>query len=263
MGKLEKEPFKLRYRVDFEVKRYVDDYFVFSNDEKTLDLILNVFKKEIESYKLYINKAKTRKRKTPFIATLYHMYVYILCSFSESLLRTTYDSVLSKDWNEIRDPQLLNLIEQAQKRLKGLSWENLKREDKTYLGVELPKDLRESESLIAVNVLFKLRNLLIHGNNFEKVIMIDYPSNDSRYAITGKGEGVYMFLIEKKLMRSEEIEKLGYYELNSETIFYFISQIISFTKLYTEFLQTITGKDYKEYYSQIGLFDERHKILKK
>jgi hypothetical protein len=70
LGKLEKEPFKLRYRVDFEVKRYVDDYFVFSNDEKTLDLILNVFKKEIESYKLYINKAKTRKRKTPFIANV-------------------------------------------------------------------------------------------------------------------------------------------------------------------------------------------------
>jgi hypothetical protein len=70
LKKLENEPFELKLGVDFEVKRYVDDYFVFANDEKILDLIHGVFKKEIEAYKLYINKSKTQKRKTPFIANI-------------------------------------------------------------------------------------------------------------------------------------------------------------------------------------------------
>jgi len=60
----------LKYGVDFEVRRYVDDYFVFSNDEKYLDLILKTFKRELEEYKLYINESKTDIRATPFITNI-------------------------------------------------------------------------------------------------------------------------------------------------------------------------------------------------
>ncbi len=70
LKKLEGEDFKLKLGVDFEVRRYVDDYFVFANDEKYLDDIHSVFKKEIETYKLYINKSKTQKRQTPFISNI-------------------------------------------------------------------------------------------------------------------------------------------------------------------------------------------------
>jgi hypothetical protein len=70
LKRLEKEPYNLKFGVDYEVRRYVDDYFIFSNEEKALDIILIVFKKEIEEYKLYINKSKTQKRKTPFISNI-------------------------------------------------------------------------------------------------------------------------------------------------------------------------------------------------
>lgn len=70
LNKLEKEPFNLKFGIDYEVRRYVDDYFLFSNEEKHLDTILTVFRREIEAYKLYINKSKTQKRKTPFISDI-------------------------------------------------------------------------------------------------------------------------------------------------------------------------------------------------
>jgi hypothetical protein len=68
LAKLENDG--LKYGVDFEVRRYVDDFFVFSNDEKYLDLILKLYKKELEEYKLYVNDSKTEKRATPFITNI-------------------------------------------------------------------------------------------------------------------------------------------------------------------------------------------------
>ncbi len=60
----------LKHGVDFEIKRYVDDYFVFSNDEEYIELILKIYKKELEEYKLYTNESKTNKKTTPFISNI-------------------------------------------------------------------------------------------------------------------------------------------------------------------------------------------------
>lgn len=60
----------LKHGIDFEIKRYVDDFFVFSNEEKTLDTVLKIYKKELEYYKLYTNESKTEKRATPFITNI-------------------------------------------------------------------------------------------------------------------------------------------------------------------------------------------------
>jgi hypothetical protein len=68
LKKLEKEG--IVFGVHYEVRRYVDDYFVFSNDDKHLDIILKTFKRELEEYKLYINSSKTNKRITPFITNI-------------------------------------------------------------------------------------------------------------------------------------------------------------------------------------------------
>ncbi|UPT65541.1 MAG: RNA-directed DNA polymerase [Sphingobacteriales bacterium JAD_PAG50586_3] len=67
---LESNKVKLKYGVDFDIKRYVDDYFIFANDEKILDQILIIYKKQLECYKLYVNTAKTQKRKVPFISNI-------------------------------------------------------------------------------------------------------------------------------------------------------------------------------------------------
>jgi hypothetical protein len=64
------EETELKLGIDYEIRRYVDDFFVYSNDEKTLETILRAYKKELEFYKLYLNTNKTKKSTTPFITNI-------------------------------------------------------------------------------------------------------------------------------------------------------------------------------------------------
>lgn len=58
----------LHFGADYAVRRYVDDYFVFTNDEKTGKEILREFQSELVKFKLHINASKTEISKTPFIS---------------------------------------------------------------------------------------------------------------------------------------------------------------------------------------------------
>ncbi|MBK7805883.1 MAG: RNA-directed DNA polymerase [Saprospiraceae bacterium] len=59
-----------KYGIDFEIRRYVDDFFVFSNDEKLLRLIKETYQKELEKYKLYLNPSKDDVKITPFLSDI-------------------------------------------------------------------------------------------------------------------------------------------------------------------------------------------------
>lgn len=61
---------KIKIGIDFDIRRYVDDYFVFSNDEKVGEYILKLYKRKLDDYKLYINSAKTEKKSSPFITNI-------------------------------------------------------------------------------------------------------------------------------------------------------------------------------------------------
>ncbi len=58
----------LHFGADYAVRRYVDDYFVFTNNEKTGREILKEFQSELAKFKLHINASKTETSKTPFIS---------------------------------------------------------------------------------------------------------------------------------------------------------------------------------------------------
>ena len=59
-----------KYGVDYEVRRYVDDYFVFSNDQKILETAKKEFQKELGFYKLYLNPTKSDIKTPPFITNV-------------------------------------------------------------------------------------------------------------------------------------------------------------------------------------------------
>jgi hypothetical protein len=59
-----------KYGVDYEVRRYVDDYFVFSNDPKILETVKKEFQKELGFYKLYLNPTKSDIKAPPFITNV-------------------------------------------------------------------------------------------------------------------------------------------------------------------------------------------------
>jgi hypothetical protein len=59
-----------RFNVDYNIHRYVDDYFVFSNATETLDKIDGEIRKQLEFYKLYVNDKKVETFVRPFVSKL-------------------------------------------------------------------------------------------------------------------------------------------------------------------------------------------------
>lgn len=60
----------LRFNIDYNVHRYVDDYFVFSNATATLDIIEKEIRRQLEFYKLYVNDKKVETFARPFVSKL-------------------------------------------------------------------------------------------------------------------------------------------------------------------------------------------------
>jgi Reverse transcriptase (RNA-dependent DNA polymerase) len=67
-GKLKKEG--IIHKRDYEVFRYVDDFFVFYNKSSTKDLLLQTFRIQFKEFKLAINDAKTILYEKPLITEI-------------------------------------------------------------------------------------------------------------------------------------------------------------------------------------------------
>lgn len=50
----------------FQVRRYVDDIYIFANNEKTAQRIFDIYSSELQKFNLHVNKAKTVKHLRPF-----------------------------------------------------------------------------------------------------------------------------------------------------------------------------------------------------
>ena len=57
----------LSHGVHYDIKRYVDDYFIFSSDDSTLQKISSTLESILRFYKLHFNENKTVKVERPFI----------------------------------------------------------------------------------------------------------------------------------------------------------------------------------------------------
>lgn len=65
-----KNELKVNYGNDYTIKRYVDDYFLYTRNQQLPHLALEIIKDELEKYKLYINESKTEFLEVPFITGL-------------------------------------------------------------------------------------------------------------------------------------------------------------------------------------------------
>jgi hypothetical protein len=81
----------IKYGVDYEVRRYVDDYFVFANDDKHLQVIKTIFQDKLSYYKLYINQSKTDVKTSPLITD-----INVAKREINQLLVSFFDSIINK-----------------------------------------------------------------------------------------------------------------------------------------------------------------------
>lgn len=65
-----REKAKLLNKVDYEVFRYVDDYFVFFNEDSTRERVLKEFRLQLKEFKLSLNDAKTILYDKPIITEI-------------------------------------------------------------------------------------------------------------------------------------------------------------------------------------------------
>jgi len=61
---------RLRQKSNYECYRYVDDYFLFYNDEKDRNLFMESLTKWLKEFKLQINPSKTEEFERPFITKI-------------------------------------------------------------------------------------------------------------------------------------------------------------------------------------------------
>jgi hypothetical protein len=78
---------------DYEILRYVDDYFVFSNEQTTVAVVSRVIEDVLADHKFSINRSKTRDYSTPFTTP-----ISVKKADLQSFLRTAlpYDEELPK-----------------------------------------------------------------------------------------------------------------------------------------------------------------------
>jgi hypothetical protein len=60
----------LIHKVDYEIFRYVDDYFIFYNLESDIDKISETFKLSLKKYKMYLNDKKSIQYSKPIITEI-------------------------------------------------------------------------------------------------------------------------------------------------------------------------------------------------
>lgn len=70
LNRLKQEPYSMKLGRDYEVRRYVDDHYIYANSKENLCLILDVYKEEYQFYKLYINENKLEFLERPFVSNV-------------------------------------------------------------------------------------------------------------------------------------------------------------------------------------------------
>ncbi|MGE4432651.1 MAG: antiviral reverse transcriptase Drt3b [Bacteroidales bacterium] len=85
---------------DYECYRYVDDYFLFYNDEETKNQLIELFSLRLREYKLTISEAKTETFEKPFVTDITIAKHKIDCLFSDNLKIKIQDEMVSESSDE-------------------------------------------------------------------------------------------------------------------------------------------------------------------
>ncbi len=126
-----KNDHNVRLGKDYTIRRYVDDYFVFTNDFKLAHTIKKEFVKELEYYKLSINDSKTQEIDVPFITgitiariELEKILDIFLGSFVEEIKVETDDGKTRKEINFKKINKPFNISNKLIRDIKAIIKQN-------------------------------------------------------------------------------------------------------------------------------------------
>lgn len=88
------EELGVRIGSEYEIKRYVDDYYVFANQQSLLERILKILEQKLEFYKLYFNTDKTLLKASPFVHEI------AVCRFDIKTILNEFENIVLKSYND-------------------------------------------------------------------------------------------------------------------------------------------------------------------
>lgn len=86
----------LRYGVDFEVKRYIDNFFLFTHDKKIEQQVFLIFEKVLSKYKLYVNENKSIEFSRPFLSS-YGIAIFDIKKVIDVFFQDTFTHLVDLD----------------------------------------------------------------------------------------------------------------------------------------------------------------------
>lgn len=101
---------ELIHKVDYEIFRYVDDYFIFCKNDQHQELILNSIRRQLEEYKLSFNSSKTEIYQKPIITCMTRSKNRIRKQLNEKIIipsESEQDTPKSNAWGMSTDSSLL------------------------------------------------------------------------------------------------------------------------------------------------------------
>jgi len=163
---LEKDSHKLKLGIDFEARRYVDDYFIFANDEQDLLKIKEVFQDKLSYYKLYVNQSKTEIKTSPFISD-----IHVAKREINQLLLLLFDKIIIQNTNKTEDTKSIfvempysisqNFIKDFQcvAKRNNLTYDMISKDVVRFLNVKISKILKNDK-------------IIKDGTDFEKFLIV-------------------------------------------------------------------------------------------
>ena len=164
----------LKFGVDYDVRRYVDDYFVFSNNLEILELVKKTFQKELQFYKLYLNPNKGQIKISPFLSDIAvgkleikeFQIEFYKNLFEENLI----DDILVKQIKQINKPYVLsqNFIKKFQSIVKrnNLTYDALSKDVVRFFKSKLVELLKDEKKLFDIkrseNFLLMLLDIILY-----------------------------------------------------------------------------------------------------
>ncbi|WP_312509623.1 antiviral reverse transcriptase Drt3b [Chryseobacterium culicis] len=148
----------LKFGIDYDVRRYVDDYFVFSNNSETLQLVKKTFQKELQFYKLYLNPNKGDIKISPFLSNITVGKLEIkefLIEFYDNLFEeNTIDNDIVKQIKQINKPYVVsqNFIKKFQTIVKrnDLTYDALSKDVVRFFKSKLVDILKNDVKLYSI-----------------------------------------------------------------------------------------------------------------
>ena len=264
----DKIPIKER---DFEIKRYMDDFFIFTNDERTSERIQEICERELKSCKLFINESKTTFSDRPFVtptSSAKQSVAKILNKYLNDFGLRTNASNTPKRSPKYEDAlQVINKIRGAIHDHK-LSFYNVSNLTLSILKTDLLKTFSYIQKQKKTDGMF-VSAIFDYLKNFIGGVFCSFRLNSHSFTVTS--------MFKKRIKKREEVEKIfvskirnylnnfiviAFYVFHLSPRFHTASTIFKICYIILEILETVgdaelMGEIKQELFNKLMAFCER------